>query len=180
MPDGKAFVLTSSNARGGVPSAKRRFPLLNRTGLTSSTTSSARPCSSSVDVTVELPERIRSGPSSDLMRQMSSTMSGRRPSNGPHSRLSGLWVATCFVEGVRHKTARRLRPEAPTRHRRCAGQAADRNSRHTSRELHLCQRECDRVLSSRRRGNRRLRRRPALAVERDVFENFELSHFESP
>src|SRR5437868_10559829 len=31
---------------------------------------------------MELPERIRSGPSSDLMRRMPSTMSGPRPSNG--------------------------------------------------------------------------------------------------
>jgi hypothetical protein len=31
----------------------------------------------------------RSGPSCDLMRRMPSTMSGPRPSNGPHSRLSG-------------------------------------------------------------------------------------------
>jgi hypothetical protein len=32
MPDGNAFVLTSSNERGGVPSAKKRFPVPNRTG----------------------------------------------------------------------------------------------------------------------------------------------------
>lgn len=32
MPDGNACVLTSSNARAGVPSAKRRFPVPNRTG----------------------------------------------------------------------------------------------------------------------------------------------------
>jgi hypothetical protein len=32
MPDGIAFVLTSSNERGGVPSAKKRFPVPNRTG----------------------------------------------------------------------------------------------------------------------------------------------------
>ena len=31
-PDGIAFVLTSSNVRGGVPSAKKRFPAPNRTG----------------------------------------------------------------------------------------------------------------------------------------------------
>ena len=30
MPDGIAFVLTSSNERGGVPSAKKRFPVPNR------------------------------------------------------------------------------------------------------------------------------------------------------
>src|SRR5712691_3102431 len=79
-----------------------------------SRTSSASPCSSSVDVSVELPQRIRSGPSCDLMRRMPSTMSGPRPSNGPHSRLSGRWVAIYFVpiEAVRHRTARRLWPEA--------------------------------------------------------------------
>jgi hypothetical protein len=32
MPDGIAFVLTSSNERDGVPSAKKRFPMPNRTG----------------------------------------------------------------------------------------------------------------------------------------------------
>ena len=31
-PDGIAFALTSSNDRGGVPSAKMRFPVPNRTG----------------------------------------------------------------------------------------------------------------------------------------------------
>src|SRR5215213_10760880 len=31
-PDGVAVVLTSSNARAGVPSAKKRFPVPNRTG----------------------------------------------------------------------------------------------------------------------------------------------------
>ena len=67
-PDGVACVLTSSNARAGVPSATKRFPVPNRTGETISTTSSASPCSSSVDVSVELPERMRSGPSCDLMR----------------------------------------------------------------------------------------------------------------
>ena len=53
---------------------------------------------------------------------------------------------------------------------------------HSPRALHLCQRGCDRVLSSRRRGNRRLPRAANLdyAVQRDVFENFELSHCEYP
>jgi len=32
MPEGIAFVLTSSNERAGVPSAKKRFPVPNRTG----------------------------------------------------------------------------------------------------------------------------------------------------
>ena len=32
LPDGKALVLTSSNERGGVPSAKKRFPVPSRTG----------------------------------------------------------------------------------------------------------------------------------------------------
>ena len=101
MPDGIAFVLTSSNERGGVPSAKKRFPVPKRTGETISTASSASPCSSSVDVSVELPERIRSGPSCDLMRRTPRTMSGPRPSNGPHSRLSGRWVAMYFVAAFR-------------------------------------------------------------------------------
>ena len=39
-----AVVLTSSNARAGVPSAKNRFPVPNRTGETISTTSSAISC----------------------------------------------------------------------------------------------------------------------------------------
>ena len=53
------------------------------------------------DVSVELPERIRPGPSCGLMRRMPSTMSGPRLSNGPHSRLSGRWVATYFVAALR-------------------------------------------------------------------------------
>ena len=32
MPDGNAFVLMSSNVCGGVPSAKKRFPVPNSTG----------------------------------------------------------------------------------------------------------------------------------------------------
>ena len=32
MPDGNDFVLTSSNERGGVPSAKKRFPVPSSTG----------------------------------------------------------------------------------------------------------------------------------------------------
>ena len=32
MPDDNAFVLASSNERGGVPAAKKRFPLPSRTG----------------------------------------------------------------------------------------------------------------------------------------------------
>ena len=32
MPEDKAFVLASSNARGGVPSVKTRFPFPNRIG----------------------------------------------------------------------------------------------------------------------------------------------------
>ena len=32
MPDGKPFVLTSSNVRAGVRSAKKRFPVPNRIG----------------------------------------------------------------------------------------------------------------------------------------------------
>jgi hypothetical protein len=31
-PDASAFVLTNSNERGGVPSAKMRFPVPNKTG----------------------------------------------------------------------------------------------------------------------------------------------------
>src|SRR5947208_3833896 len=67
MPDGNACVLTSSNERGGVPSAKKRFPVPNRTGL---------------------------------MRRMPSTMSGPRPSDGPHSRLAGRWVATTAKQQI--------------------------------------------------------------------------------
>src|SRR5437667_428753 len=36
MPDGIAFVLTSSNERGGVPSAKKRFPVPSRSGYPAS------------------------------------------------------------------------------------------------------------------------------------------------
>jgi hypothetical protein len=94
-------VLTSANACAGVPSAKKRFPVPNRTGETISTASSASPCSTSVDVSVELPERTRPGPSCDLMRRTPSTRSGPTPSNGPHARLAGRWVATYFVAALR-------------------------------------------------------------------------------
>jgi hypothetical protein len=94
-------VLTNSNERGGVPSAKMRFPVPNRTGKTTSRTSSARPCSSSGDVSVELPERITSGPSCALIRRMPSTMSGPSLSAGPYARPSGRWVTTYFVAALR-------------------------------------------------------------------------------
>src|SRR6266545_2965462 len=44
---------------------------------------------------------MRFGPSSDLMRRMPAMMSGPRPSTGPHARLSGRWVATYFVAALR-------------------------------------------------------------------------------
>src|SRR5438552_10279440 len=100
-PEGTAFVLTSVSSRGGVPSANKRLPEPNRTGNTSSTTSSARPCWSSTGVSVELPQTIRCGPCFALTRRTPSTMSAPRSSTGPHSRLLGLWVATYFVAAFR-------------------------------------------------------------------------------
>jgi hypothetical protein len=100
-PEDTAFVPTSASSRGGVPSEKRRLPVPNRTGKTSSKISSASPCSSSTDVSVELPQTIRCGPPFALMRRMPSTMSGPRSSAGPHPRLSGLWVATYFVAALK-------------------------------------------------------------------------------
>src|SRR5437870_5035743 len=64
-PVGVDVVLTSSNVRAGVPSANKRFPVPNSTGETINTASSASPCSSTVDVSVELPERTSPGPSCD-------------------------------------------------------------------------------------------------------------------
>src|ERR1043166_8390440 len=89
-PDGVACVLTSSNSCAGVPSAKKRFPDPKRTGETISTASSASPCSSSIDVSVELPERTRPGPSCDLMRRTSLTRSGPTPSNRSEEHTSEL------------------------------------------------------------------------------------------
>src|SRR5579864_7098967 len=86
MPDGKACVLSSANARGGVPSAKRRFPLPSRTGLTSRTTSSASPYSSSAEVSVELPERTRSAPSFALMPRTLITRSVQKHGRLPFMR----------------------------------------------------------------------------------------------
>src|SRR5580700_9876454 len=179
MPEGKAFVLLSSNARAGVPSAKMRFPLPSRTGLTSSTISSARPCSSSVDVSVELPERIRSGPSCDLMRRMPSTRFGPTPSNGPHARLSGRWVADVFlrgVEAVSHRTARGLRPEA-----RLAIVGVTAKQQTEALAIH---REEDIPASGSPIGRAPIAVGEIVvigglldhAVQRDVFENSELSH----
>ena len=90
-----------------------RFPVPSKTGCTTSRTSSASPCSSSGDVSVELPARIRSEPSYDLMRRMSLTMSGPKPSNGPHARLSGrdrLEACRCNQPGARLFRNARLRP----------------------------------------------------------------------
>ena len=81
-PDGVACVLTSSNERAGVPSAKKRFPVPNKTGETISTTSSARPCSSTIDVNVEVPERMRSRPSCDVIWRTPATMSGPSEARG--------------------------------------------------------------------------------------------------
>src|SRR6266567_482071 len=99
-PEPTAFVLTSASSRGGVPSEKIRLPVPNRTGNTSSMTSSASPCSSSTGVSVELPQTISCGPLFALVRRMPSTMSSPRSSAGPHSRLFGLWVATYFVAAL--------------------------------------------------------------------------------
>src|ERR1700685_1742998 len=101
MPDGIAFVLTSSDERGGGLSAKRRFPVAHRTREENSNTSLASPGSRSADVSVELHQRMRSGPACDLMRRTPATMSGPRPSNGPHSRLAGRCVTTYFFAAFR-------------------------------------------------------------------------------
>ena len=93
-PEDTAFVPTSASSRGGALSQEKRLPVPNKTGKTSSKTSSASPCSSSTGVSVELPQTITSGPFFALMRRMPSTTSGPRSSTGPHSRLSGLCVAT--------------------------------------------------------------------------------------
>ena len=100
-------------------------------------------------MSVELPERMRSGPSCDLMRRMPSTMSGPRLSNGPHSRLSGRWVATNFVAALRRSAEDGDFPygdwTAP--YRTPAG-----------RDAMLAAHDLDN------------------AVQRDVFDEFELSH----
>jgi len=62
---------------------------------------SASPCLISSDVSVELPQRIRSGPSCDLIRRTPSTRFGPIASNGPHSRRSGLWVKTYLIAELR-------------------------------------------------------------------------------
>ena len=62
-PEGTAFVPTSASSRGRATSEKKRLPVPNRTGKTSSKISSASPCSISAGVNVELPQTIRSGPS---------------------------------------------------------------------------------------------------------------------
>jgi hypothetical protein len=92
LPDGIAVVLTSSNSGARVRSAKEALPGAQQGRIDGQHDFIRKPISSSVDVSVELPERIRSGPSCDLMRRIRSTMSGPRPSNGPHSRLSGRLV----------------------------------------------------------------------------------------
>jgi hypothetical protein len=81
----------------------------------SSRTSSASPCSSSIDVSVELPQRIRSGPPCDLTRRTPSTTSGPealRRAPCQTLRTVGRDVLLRRVEAVRHRTARRLRPVA--------------------------------------------------------------------
>jgi hypothetical protein len=100
-PEDTAFAPTSESSRERAPSEEKRLPVPNRTRKTSGETSSASPCSSSVGVSVELPQTITSGPPFALRRRTPSTMSGPRSSTGPHSRLSGWWVATYFVAAFR-------------------------------------------------------------------------------
>jgi hypothetical protein len=57
-PEDAAFVPTSASSRGGAPSEKKRLPMPNRIGQTSSKTSSASPCSRSNGVSVELPQTV--------------------------------------------------------------------------------------------------------------------------
>ncbi len=98
---GHSLRADSASSRGGTPSEKKRLPVPNRIGKTSSKTSSASPCSSSTGVSVELPQTIRSGPSFAWIRRTPSTMSGPRSWAVPHSRLSGLWAVTHFVAAFR-------------------------------------------------------------------------------
>ena len=100
-PEDTAFVLTSASSRGGVPSAKMRLPVPNRTGKTSRQISPASSCSSSPSVSVELPQTNRSGPSFALMWRTPLDDVGSEALSGPQPRLSGLWVATYFVAAFR-------------------------------------------------------------------------------
>src|ERR1035437_9228184 len=114
-PDARAFVLTSSNECGGVPSAKMRFPVPNKTGKTTSRTSSASPCSSSVDVSVELPDKdnvwaVLRLDAANALDDVRSKGLGRPPCKT--FRTVGSDIFCCRIEAVRHRTARRLWPEA--------------------------------------------------------------------
>jgi len=59
----------------GFPSAKKRFPVPTGPGRQPAELRPQR-VFERIDVNVELPQRIRSGPSCDLIRRMPSTMSG--------------------------------------------------------------------------------------------------------
>src|SRR5437773_2356855 len=119
------------------------------------------------------------------MRRTLSTRSGPTPSNGPHTRLSGLWVATYFVaafRAVRQGTLRRLRPETrPQIVGSAAKQQIEGFAVHCGdhREPLRCAIRrgpvavCE-VAVARTVGNL------DNGVQRNMFHDFELAHAESP
>jgi hypothetical protein len=77
----------------------------------------ASPCSSSIDVSMELLERIRSGPSCDLMRRTPCRYPVQGPRTTPFTIFPtvGSNIFCRRIEPIRHRTARRLGPEAQPR-----------------------------------------------------------------
>jgi len=112
---------------GGFPPQRLRFPVPSRTGYRTTRQDFIRKAHvrATADVSVELPDRIRSGPSCDLMRRMPSTIGRPKALERAHARLfpdGGL--AIYFVAALRrfrHRTARRLGPGSRTTYHRCDG-----------------------------------------------------------
>jgi hypothetical protein len=175
------FVLTSASSRGGAFSEKIRLPLPSRTGTTMSCTSSTRPCSSSTDVRVEVPQQKMSAPSFTLTRRMPSTIFWPKASAGPHARVSGLWVATYFVAPL--KPSAKGRPTAVGQkpaQRRCGGRAAGRRACFAPPSCPLRWR--GRRTATTIRHTRNLLPVPGRlddTVKGDVFEDADLPHFEA-
>src|SRR6266550_89805 len=100
MPDGKALVLTSSNVRPGVRSAKKRFrePTLEQ-----------RRCQrgAAPEDEVRAVQRLDAAKPQDDVRAETLERSPLKT-----FRTVSSDILPCCIEAVRHRTARRLWPEA--------------------------------------------------------------------
>ena len=112
MPDGIAFVLTSSNERGGVPFAKKRFPVPNRTDqqdFIRKPMFEQRRCQRGATREDKVRAVLRLDAANALDDVRSKALE-RAPCKT--FRTVGSDIFCRRIETVRHRTARRLWPEA--------------------------------------------------------------------